>query len=353
MVIETMGIISNKAFQRLAEKTQVVFPKNGRIETVQNRLTHSYEVATSAELMVQSLNIPGLLVDYKKSLKNTCLLHDIGHPPFGHEGATLLDNIMKEKGLKEGFSDNNNNFVVIDKNQIEISDYTLASLIKYPEKLYSSQENLLRLLNLAIKEDLRYFEKDIKIYEIPQRTIACEVMDEADRNSYVCSDLTDCFSLKLGNEKSFEKLLEEKDFFSNEINEFLILAINAIKTHNKSMIKRSFNQLKILLNQNYYLGDNLKLVPLNEELIELREELFKIEEDIFIHNKEVVDQRIEHMDYLQRYIDWVFEGNYPSKTYKKLIEDSKGEQQLFYIRNMIAETTDWYVINFIKNSITK
>ena len=347
----TASIISNKAFQRLAEKTQVVFPKNGREETVQNRLTHSYQVANSAKITEEALKIPGVDIDYKHALFNTCLLHDIGHPPFGHEGATLLDQRIKELGLKEGFSDNNNNFVVIQKNQIPICDYTVASLIKYPEKLYPSQEEeLSRKLELAIRSDIMHFEKHVKIYEQPVRTLTCEIMDEADRNTYVCSDLADCFSLGLEDYSSLEELLEADMFFSQDIKSFLVLAITAVKTRSKSMIKKAFNELNILLNKNYFLGDNLYLQPINQELILLREELFKIEKAIFIESEEVISQREEHIGYLNEYIDWIIEGNYPSKTYRKIIERTKGADQLRAIRDMIGETTDWYVINFHKKN---
>jgi len=344
----TASIISNKAFLRLAEKTQVVFPKNGRVETVQNRLTHSYEVANSAHITEEAIRLPGLEIDYRFALHNTCLLHDCGHPPFGHEGAKLLDKRFKALGLKEGFSDNNNNFIVIEKNQIPISDYTKASLIKYPEKLYENQkDSLKRLLNLAIESDIRHFEKSVKIYKRPERTVACEIMDEVDRNCYVSSDLADCFSLGLSNEEPIIKIIEEDKFFSQEIREFLLIVSEAIKNKDKSLIKRTFNSLKVMLSKNYYLGDNLKLVPINEELIEVREALFKIETDIFIHSEEVLSQREEHLEYLNNYIDWVLEGNYPSRTYKKKIELAKTEtEKLQCIRNMIGETTDWYVVNF-------
>ncbi len=343
----TASIISNKAFQRLAEKTQVVFPKNGREETVQNRLTHSYQVASAAAITKEALKIPGVNIDYKYSLFNTCLLHDIGHPPFGHAGATLLDQRFKDLGLKEGFSDNNNNFVVIQKNQIKICDYTVASLIKYPEKLYpSQQEELSRKLECAIRSDIIHFEKHVKIYEQPVRTLTCEIMDEADRNTYVCSDLADCFSLGLEDCSSLEKLLETDMFFSQDIKSFLILAITAVKTHSKSMIKKAFNELSILLNKNYFLGNNLSLESINPELILLREELFEIEKAIFIESEEVIYQRDKHNGFFNEYIDWVLQGNYPSKTYLKIIEKTKGTYQLRALRDMIGETTDWYVINF-------
>jgi dGTP triphosphohydrolase len=340
-------IESSKKFLRLGETTQVVFPKNGRAETVKTRFSHSYEVMNSAIMISRSLNC-GIEVDYQHALGNVCLLHDIGHPAFGHEGAKILNNRTKELGLKEGFDDNNNNFVIIEKEQIPLEPYDLASLIKYPNKLYEGQKKkYLKMLDDSIDEDIRHFEKKIKIFTRPKRTVACEIMDEADRNSYVCSDLTDCYSLGWGTSIELKHILDSKQFSSYDIKTFLSSAIYAIDNKDKSLIKRIFNDLKILLNQNFILGENLQLEHKNEELFLLREALYSIEGKIFINSKEVVDQRNIHMIYFNNYVDYVIkEKFYPSRTYKNLIESSHGEQQLKYIRDMIGETTDWYIQNF-------
>ncbi len=343
------GIEANKVYQRLTEKTQVAFPKNGRLETVKNRLTHSYEVGTSALMIANSI---GNYIDYKESIFNVCLLHDIGHPPFGHEGQKIIDKRFKELGLEEGFSDNNNNFVVIEKNQIMLDDYDIASILKYPEKLYPYQkQSLLRILNSAIDEDIAHFEKSVKIFSRPKRTVACEIMDEADRNSYVCSDLADCYSLQWADEKELAELLEQNKFYSYDINEFLILAVNAVKSRNKAMIKKAFNDLKNKFNKNYFLGDDISLQYKNEELNLLREELFKIEHKVFIHSKEILEQREEHLVVLDKYISYVLDNEfYPSSTYKDKISKVKHEKdKLRLIRDMIGETTDWYVTNFFKS----
>jgi len=344
----TNAIISNKAFQRLAEKTQVVYPKNGRKETVQNRLTHSYQVANSAEIIKEAIKLPFVEIDYTFSLKNICLLHDIGHPPFGHEGAKFLNKFFKEQGLKEGFDDNNNNFVVIQKNQIPLNDYAFASLIKYPNKLYPTQRHLLKILDLAIKNDIIQFEKYVKIVETPKRTIACEIMDEADTNTYVCFDLADCYSLGLADEEPFVKILEEDKYLSHEIKEFLFNIIQAVKAKDKSLIKRAFGKLNVILNLNYEIGENLSLKPRNEELIKFRNELYGVENNIFINSEFVQKQKERHIQMFRKYVEWVMEGNYPSKTYKKLIEQTNDNtNRLRLIRDMVAETTDWYVFNKI------
>lgn len=75
------NIESNKQFQRLSEKTQVQMPMNGQNEVIKNRLTHSYEVATSTLMMaanIAQLNGKSLAdIDYKGALFGTALLHVI------------------------------------------------------------------------------------------------------------------------------------------------------------------------------------------------------------------------------------------------------------------------------------
>lgn len=345
-------IEASKKFMRLAETTQVVFPRNGREETVKTRMSHSYEVMNSAMMLAESLDCGGLVIDYQKAIGNVCLLHDIGHPSFGHEGARIINEVFVGLGLKEGFDDNNNNLVVIEKEQLQLEPYDLASLIKYPEKLYKSQAKYLRMLENAIDEDIKYFSSKIKFTQRPKRTLACEIMDEADRNSYVCSDMTDFYSLGWGTSKEMLELFNS-GYKSFEIKSFLSTIAKAIDEKDKGLIKRTFNQLKISLNENYMLIDNLQLEPINHELIDLREKLYEIEKALFIHHKLVKAQRAEHSEMLREYIQDVLEGYYPSRTYKEKIEKTKGLDKLRAIRDMLGETTDWYVQMYIKNKRSK
>ena len=364
MLEEQVGIISNKMFQRLAEKTQVLYPKNGREETVQNRLTHSFRVATMAQITAKEIGLYDINIPkrYKDStLENICLLHDIGHPPFGHEGARTLNSFFKEKGLIEGFDDNNNNFVVLEKNQIEVSDYTKASLIKYPKKLYEYQKaELYRILNKSIDEDVEAFKGVVDIKKRPKRTILCEVMDEADRNSYICADLADYFSLSMGDDSIVKNIIKDGDFKSNKILSFLYSLRGAVESKNKTLIKKLFSDLEILFAKNYYIGDNLALISKDKELLKFRELLYKKELDLFIYDKALLQKRTENLELLNVYIRRMYENVFekeeslPSKTYEKMIcaTDSKIEK-LRLLRDMIAETTDWFVMQKSKKFLAE
>lgn len=358
-MLERTNIESNKQFQRLSEKTQVLVPQNGLKEIAKNRLTHSYEVATSGILMAtdiaEKLGRSVSSVDYQFSIHNTCLLHDIGQSPFGHDGQKIISEAMIDLGLKEGFDDNSNNLTVVEKNNMLISDYTMVSLIKYPEDLYEDQkEYYIPLLNKAIKQDYNHF-KNLGVVLKPQtRTIACQIMDEADRNSYICSDLADFFCLD--NKISLRKMrdLARDKKVDLECSELATLS-NMIKSGSKTALKSYFNELKNRFNFNYKITEN-GLEVIDKDLYDYREYLGDVETLFFIKPKKESKRNLSNLELLKEYIKYVLKNKYyPSKTYRKIInETTNHEDYLRAVRDMVGENTDWYIINYkkkLKNGI--
>src|ERR1700710_1657863 len=84
-------IVQARAFRRLAGKTQGF--KRRASHHFRSRLTHTIEVAQIARAVATSL---GLQEDLAETL---ALVHDIGHPPFGHAGERALDEAMRAHGL--------------------------------------------------------------------------------------------------------------------------------------------------------------------------------------------------------------------------------------------------------------
>ena len=84
-------LIHSRAFRRLENKTQVFPP--GISDHFHNRLTHTIEVAQISRTVAGALS---LNVDLAEAL---ALVHDLGHPPFGHAGEKALDAAMRTNGL--------------------------------------------------------------------------------------------------------------------------------------------------------------------------------------------------------------------------------------------------------------
>src|ERR1700693_482601 len=83
-------IVHSRAFRRLEDKTQVFTTRYS--DHFRNRLTHTIEVAQISRTIAGGM---GLNEDLVEAL---ALVHDIGHPPFGHSGEKSLDQIMQTFG---------------------------------------------------------------------------------------------------------------------------------------------------------------------------------------------------------------------------------------------------------------
>src|ERR1700724_328778 len=83
-------VIHARAFRRLENKTQVF--SRPYSDHFRNRLTHTLEVTQISRTVAAAL---GLNADLVEAL---ALVHDVGHPPFGHTGEAALDRLMQRYG---------------------------------------------------------------------------------------------------------------------------------------------------------------------------------------------------------------------------------------------------------------
>ena len=168
-------IIHSRAFRRLAGKTQVF--THGYSDHYRSRLTHTIEVAQLARTIATALGLNG---DLTESL---ALVHDIGHPPFGHAGEHALDEAMRAQGLR--------------------FDHNLHALriVTAFEQRYVAFPGL--NLTLGVREGIIKHSRDYDPVEYPelaeyfldrQPPLEAQLIDLADEIAYLAADFDDGFS---------------------------------------------------------------------------------------------------------------------------------------------------------------
>jgi len=164
-------VIHCSAFRRLDFKTQVFVPHED--DHFRTRLTHTLEVAQIARTLGRALGLNEDLVEV------VALAHDLGHPPFGHGGEEVLDELMADHGRFEH-----------NRQSLRVVDY-----LEHPYPRFRGL-NLTQVVRECLaRHETRY---DTPICEEFDTSLlpplAGQLVDRADEIAYTAADLEDALA---------------------------------------------------------------------------------------------------------------------------------------------------------------
>ncbi|CEG57428.1 anti-phage deoxyguanosine triphosphatase [Legionella fallonii] len=318
-------VIHCPAFRRLQRKTQILGTDEGDFH--RTRLTHSLEVDSIGRSIVHNLIInqnhstllAGLLPN-DDLISVICLLHDIGHPPFGHGGEVALNYMMRNHG---GFEGNAQTLRLLTKVEnsygtygLDLTRRSLLGILKYPVKRSAVAAKKQPPIHESIHKTIKvndwlppkaYFDceqpeidwllapfsdKDRELFQSlakqPQDTQSgksayhnfdCSIMNTADDIAYGVHDLEDAIHLKLISLSQLDTTELRQLFDNTSLSKHKERIMNSLFSHELYLRKQAIGEMVnyfitstqiVVTNENFennLLKYNIALIPEADALL--------------------------------------------------------------------------------------
>ncbi len=340
-------IIHSNSFRKLKHKTQVFIESDS--DYYRTRLTHSLEVAQISRSLCRAMKLNEDLGEV------VSLAHDLGHPPFGHNGEKTLNNCMDLYG---GFNHNDQTLRVITKIEkrhphfdgLNLTWESLEGIAKHNGAIntnipfhinqYNQSHNLELKLNphlesqiASIADDIAYNNHDVED-AIRAKLINIESLRELEyfdnlikKINFIYPDIKDnILTYQMLRISISEMINDIINFSTKSINQNNIKTLDDVKNFDKfiismsSVMKKYCSEISSFLYMNVYNHKKLLEKRINSEMIiyklfQYYEKNFnKLPEDWLHKNKSEEKQRII-CDYISGMTD-----RYASKLYKYIYE---------------------------------
>lgn len=316
------------SYNRTMGKTQVLNDE-GRNDHDKTRMPHETQVFKISRSIARRLGLNQWLCEA------IAFGHDLGHTPFGHAGEKALNEVLIEKGHKEGFEHNRHSLYVVD----ELEDLDLTN---------ATREGMMKHKSV-------HDQFGVNFEHSPH--LEAQVVNKADEIAYVSHDLADGIRREFLNPEELKKLRLWK------------IAAEAVREHNPGLeennpqyIKECVSQLIGFLIDDICITSNQKITEHNINSVE---DVRKFNGDLIVFSDETADMMKEMSGYLMsnyykspeveksnekgaQIIRDLFEIYYndndklPVKYQERI---SNGENSLIVIRDYIAGMTDRFATN--------
>jgi dGTPase len=327
-------VIHSRAFRRLEAKTQVFTRRYS--DHFRNRLTHTIEVAQISRTIAGQL---GLNVDLVEAL---ALVHDIGHPPFGHAGERALDSVMRRHGL---FFDHNLHALRI------VEDFELR---------YAAFRGL--NLTFEVREGIIKHSRDYSATEYPELAeylldtrppLEAQLIDITDELAYNTADLDDGYEAHL---LTLEQIIEGVPLFARFFGEVEQLYPDAPKKMQfNEVLRRMLDRWVTDLIENTRAQLAVLEAATVEEIRTWRRRLAGLSPDIeterlqskqFLHDNLYFSRALEpEKEAAERIITDLFElwMSHPDKLPRSYQEKAESEPLARVVCDYVAGMTDPYI----------